>query len=265
MAITKTWDVAKPAGSDNVSIGDDQIRDDKTAYVERGENGGHYVPATADAKAGLHYPSDTQVANPGEFIVYDNAAGVPDTSIKRLRIVKGASGDTEIKSGASGSIKLLNNTAVTGTLTRNGLNVLATDAQKRLLVCSISGNFNQSGTDIPLIRNNTVVIPNSLGVAQGTIIEFGAIASAVFPNGAVIGLLKAPAASWSSNKLTAAPRTLGSLLAALTISDGTTVGRRTFTISSATVSGGDILCFDTSGFSSGLDGIVYVVIEVNWS
>lgn len=53
MVYTKTWDETKPAGSRALNLGDDDIREFKTAIRERLQGGGMYFPSTDDNDAGL--------------------------------------------------------------------------------------------------------------------------------------------------------------------------------------------------------------------
>lgn len=52
MAFVETWDETKPAGTRDLSLGDDDIREFKRAIRERLAFGGMYFPSTDDSSAG---------------------------------------------------------------------------------------------------------------------------------------------------------------------------------------------------------------------
>lgn len=79
MVYTKQWDETKPAGSRALSLGDDDIREFKTAIRERLQGGGMYFPSTNDDNAGLfnwikfieQSSNPTQEANRGFLFTKD--------------------------------------------------------------------------------------------------------------------------------------------------------------------------------------------------
>ena len=266
MAITKTFNSAAPAGSDNISVGDDQIRNDKAGTIERFENAGQYFPDnSADSKSGLHYPGDSnQVA--GEFVVYDGTGSptVPDTTIKRIRIVKGVTGNTEVRAGAtSGNVQLVPGSS--GVAQVNSDTILTGVSVKRILVLSTTGNWNISGSDRPVINADpALVVPNYIGASAGTLREFGITClSNPFTAGATVALRQRAGSAWAANVITSDLASGASTLGTITVSGSITRAQRmTSGFSATAVSGGDVFMFAITGMGAGLYGTAYLVIDI---
>jgi len=206
-AVTRTWNDASPAGTDNIQEGDDAIRNFKTALVERLRNGGHRMPdiasgATVFTDDGRHSCGESLAAGSaelaGEFNIYaadgttviatfrDSTAAGAIASTPELYMGTGrlrTTGDLRAATATiSGAVILQSTLAVTGAVTLTDHLIHSADNTK-----DIGASGATRFRDLFLGRN--AVVGGTLAVT-GTSTFTGAVtftAAPIFNGGVSLG------------------------------------------------------------------------------